>query len=137
MPLDKTVDLALRESFCMIGSDGGIQFEARANSHPRGAACFATGIRHALDINLPLETIIEKMTSLPCSVVHPVMKGRGVLEEGAIADLTLFDPATIRGNATVEDPNQFSSGIALVIVNGKVAFRAGKVVAKNGVGIKA
>ena len=137
MPLDKTVDLALRESFCMIGSDGGIQFEARANSHPRGAACFATGIRHALDINLPLETIIEKMTSLPCSVVHPVMKGRGVLEEGAIADLTVFDPATIRGNATVEDPNQFSSGIALVIVNGKVAFRAGKVVAKNGVGIKA
>lgn len=137
MPLDKTVDLALRESFCMIGSDGGIQFEARANSHPRGAACFATAIRHALDINLPLETIIEKMTVLPCSVVRSAMKSRGVLEEGAIADLTVFDPATIRGNATVEDPNRFSSGIALVIVNGKVAVRDEKVAGKHGVAIKA
>ncbi len=46
-----------------------------------------------------------------------------MLEEGAIADLTVFDPATIRGNATVENPNQFSSGIDLVIVNGKIAFQ--------------
>ena len=69
MPLDKTVDLALKEDFCMIGSDGGIQFEPRANSHPRGAGCFATAIRHGLDIGLPLEKILEKMTSLPRSVV--------------------------------------------------------------------
>jgi N-acyl-D-aspartate/D-glutamate deacylase len=137
MPLGKTVDLALKEPFCMIGSDGGIQFEARANSHPRGAACFATAIRHALDINLPIETIIDKMTSLPCSVVQPAMRGRGVLEEGAVADLTVFDPATIRGNATVEDPNQFSSGIALVIVNGRIAFKDRKLAGKYGVGIRA
>jgi N-acyl-D-aspartate/D-glutamate deacylase len=136
MPLDKTVDLALRESFCMIGSDGGIQFESRANSHPRGAACFSTTIRHAMDTNLSIETIIEKMTSLPCSLVKPAMNGRGILEDGAIADLTVFDPAKIRGNATVENPNQFSSGIEMVIVNGKVAFKDGKLGAKNGVGIR-
>lgn len=137
MPLDKTVDLALQEPFCMIGSDGGIQFESRANSHPRGAACFATAVRHAFDINLPLETIIEKITSLPASVIHPAMKGRGVLEEGAVADITVFDPATIRGNATVENPNQFSSGIEMVIVNGKIAFKDGKIVGENGIGIHA
>lgn len=137
MPLDKTVDLALKESFCMIGSDGGIQFEARSNSHPRGAACFSTAIRHALDINLPIETIIEKMTELPCSVVKPAMEGRGVIEDGATADLTVFDPALIRGNATVENPNQFSSGIDLVIVNGKVAFKDKKLAAKNGTAIRA
>ena len=56
-----------------------------------------------------------------------------MLEEGAIADLTVFDPATIRGNATVENPNQFSSGIDLVIVSGKIAFRDGKLGGKNGV----
>src|SRR6185436_7903127 len=123
MPLEKTVDVALKEPFCMIGSDGGIQFEARANSHPRGAACFATAIRHAFDINLSLENILEKMTASPRSLIMPTMKDRGVLEEGAIADLTVFDPATIRGNATVENPNQFSSGIELVIVNGKIAFK--------------
>lgn len=136
MPFDKTIDLALKESFCMIGSDGGIQFESRANSHPRGAACFATAVRHAFDINMPLEQILEKITSLPASVIRPAMKDRGVLQDGAIADLTVIDPATIRGNATVENPNQFSSGIDLVIVNGKIAFRDGKLAARNGVGIR-
>ena len=121
----------------MIGSDGGIQFETRANSHPRGAGCFATAIRHALDIKMPLEQMLEKVTSLPSSVVRSAMKGRGVLEDGAIADLTVFDEATIRGNATVENPNQFSSGIELVMVNGKIVFREGKLAAKSGVGIKA
>jgi len=137
MPLEKTVDLALREDFCMIGSDGGIQFEPRANSHPRGAGCFATAIRHALDIGLPLEKILQKITVLPRSVMLPALRERGLLEEGAIADLTVFDPATIRGNATVENPNQFSSGIDLVIVNGKIAFRDGTLSAKNGSAIKA
>ena len=55
----------------------------------------------------------------------------------AIADLTIFDPATIRGNATVENPNQFSSGIEMVIVNGKEALKDGKLLAKNGSAIKA
>jgi N-acyl-D-aspartate/D-glutamate deacylase len=137
MPLNKTVDLALKEDFCMIGSDGGIQFEPRANSHPRGAGCFATAIRHAVDIGMPLEKILEKMTTLPRSVMLPALRERGLLEEGAIADLTVFDPATIRGNGTVENPNQFSSGIDLVIVNGKIAYRDGKLAAKNGSAIKA
>ena len=137
MPLERTVNLALQEDFCMIGSDGGVQFEPRANSHPRGAGCFATAIRHALDIGMPLEKILTKITLLPRSVVTPALKDRGVLEDGAIADLTVFDPATIRGNATIENPNQFSSGIDLVIVNGKIAYKDSKLVGKNGVAIKA
>jgi hypothetical protein len=137
MPLEKTVDIALKEPFCMIGSDGGIQFETRANCHPRGAACFSTAIRHAMEINMPLETIIEKMTTLPASLVKAAMKGRGLTEDGAIADLTVFDPAKIRGNATVENPNQFSSGIDLVIVNGKIAFKDKKLMAKSGAAIRA
>src|SRR4030095_12169914 len=137
MPFEKTVDLALREDFCVIASDGGIQFEPRANSHPRGAGCFSTAIRHGLEIGLPIEKIIEKMTVLPRSIVRPALKDRGVLEEGAVADLTVFDPTTIRGNATVENPNQFSTGIELVIVGGTVAFKKGQPTAKNGVAIKA
>jgi N-acyl-D-aspartate/D-glutamate deacylase len=137
MPLEKTVDLALQEDFCMIGSDGGIEFEPHANSHPRGAGCFSTAIRHALEIGMPLERILEKMTSLPRSVVLPALKDRGLLEDGASADLTVIDPATIRGNATVENPNQFSSGIDLVIVNGKTAYQNGKIAAKNGQQIRA
>ena len=137
MPLEKTVNLALKEDFCMIGSDGGIQFEPRANSHPRGAGCFATAIRHGLDIGMPLEKIIHKMTALPRSVVAPALKDRGVLEDGAVADLTVFDPANIRGNATIENPNQLSSGIDLVIVNGRVAYKDGKLMSKPGLAVKA
>ncbi|HEY0723970.1 MAG TPA: hypothetical protein VGD41_08330, partial [Pyrinomonadaceae bacterium] len=103
----------------------------------RGAGCFATAIRHGLDIGMPLEKIIHKMTALPRSVVAPALKDRGVLEDGAVADLTVFDPTTIRGNATIENPNQFSSGIDLVIVNGRVAYKDGKLVDKPGLAVKA
>jgi N-acyl-D-aspartate/D-glutamate deacylase len=132
MPLDRTLNLALQEDFCMIGSDGGIQYEPQANSHPRGAGCFATAIRHATNIGLPLERILHKMTSLPRSVLPSVLQERGVLEEGAIADLTVFDPASIRGNASLENPNQFSSGIDLVMVGGEPAYRNGQLEGRNG-----
>jgi N-acyl-D-amino-acid deacylase len=49
----------------------------------------------------------------------------------------VFNPATIRGNATVENPNQVSSGIDLVIVNGKIAFKDGQPEGKHGSAIKA
>jgi N-acyl-D-aspartate/D-glutamate deacylase len=137
MPLEQTVDLALKEDFCMIASDGGIQFEPRSNSHPRGAGCFATAIRHGLDIGMKLEAVIAKMTSLPCSVIGSELQNRGRLETGMIADLTVFDPAQINGQATVEDPNQFSTGIELVIVNGEIAYRNGKLGTRNGDAIRA
>ena len=89
-----------------------------------------------LDIGMPLEKILEKITLLPRSLVHPALKDRGIMEDGAIADLTVFDPQAIRGNATIENPNQFSSGIDLVIVRGKIAFRDGNLLAKHGSAIK-
>ena len=136
MPLARTFDLAVQEDFCMIGSDGGIQSEPRANSHPRGAGCFSTAIRRGLDIRIPLERMLEKMTTLPRSVVLPALRERGVLEDGAAADLTVFDPGTIRGNATVENPNQPAAGIALVVVNGKKAYQGGTLAARNGIAIR-
>jgi hypothetical protein len=122
MPFARTFDLAIREDFCMIGSDGGIQREPRANSHPRGAACFATAIRYALDHSIPLERMLAKMTDLPRSLMRPALDDRAAVEEGRRADLCVFDPGTIRGRATVENPNQFSSGIALVTVNGGISW---------------
>lgn len=136
LPLATTVDLALQRSFCMIGSDGGIEQESHANSHPRGAGCFATTLRHGQDIGLPMERILEKMTTLPRSLVPTAMKDRGVLTDGAWADLTVFDPVAVNGKATVTNPNQFSAGIDLVLVNGKVAYRGKELKAMNGVGLK-
>lgn len=136
MPCESTIDLAVRENFCLIGSDGGIQAEPRANSHPRGAGCFATAIRYGLDHGMSLERILAKVTSLPRDLVRPALADRGVLEEGAVADLTAFDPTTIRGTATLENPNQVSSGIELVVVNGVPAYRARQPLARNGRAIR-
>lgn len=136
MPFERTLDLALREDFCLIGSDGGIQSEPRANSHPRGAGCFATAIRHGLDIGMPLERILGKMTALPRQVLGPPLAECGRIAEGAIADLTVFEPAAIRGNATLEDPNRMSSGIVLVLVGGQRAFESGQIGVTNGRAIR-
>lgn len=136
LSMEKTVDLALKEPFCMIGSDGGIESEPRANSHPRGAGCFSTAIRHGLDIGMTLEDILDKVTTLPRSLIQPAMAKRGIIENGSKADLVIFDPKLINGKASVENPNQFSSGIQLVLVNGKKAFENGTLLQTAGTGIK-
>ena len=136
MPLNTTIDLALKEDFCMIGSDGGIEYEPHANSHPRGAGCFSTAIRHGLDIGLSLENILSKVTTLPRSLILSAMKDRGVLADAAWADLTVFDPTKVNGKATVTNPNQFSEGIEMVFVNGKSAYSNGKLGSFGGVGIR-
>lgn len=130
-PLEKTVKPALMEDFCLIGSDGGIEREPRANNHPRGAGNFATAIRYATTENIPLERILEKMTSQPCKLIGKPLSNRGEFKDGYIADITVFDPATISGAATNANPCQFSKGIELVIVNGKLSFEGGKLAAAN------
>lgn len=137
MPMETTVDLALQEDFCMIASDGGIEREQHANNHPRGAGCFATAIHHGWQIGLKLETIIEKVTTLPRNLLRPNLDQRGILQDGAIADLTLFNPETVDGAATVANPNQFSIGIETVIMAGKIAFTKGELKTQNGQVIRA
>jgi N-acyl-D-aspartate/D-glutamate deacylase len=79
---------------------------------------------------------MEKITTMPRSLTLPVMNDRGVLKNGAIADLTVFDETTITGKASVENPNQFSAGIKLVMVNGKIAYQDGKLLGTFGTGLK-
>ncbi len=136
MPAEKTINLALEKDFCMIGSDGGIEREPIANSHPRGAGCFATAIRHAINIKMPLEKILHKITALPASVVAPAMNDRGVLKDGNIADITIFDLETINGKGTVANPNQFSSGIEAVFVNGELTYQNKKIITSKGLPLR-
>lgn len=132
MPFQTTIDLALAEDFCLISSDGGIQSEPKSNSHPRGAGCFATAIRHGVTIGMPLEKILEKMTVLPRRICRPALDSRGLLEEGAAADLTIFDLDQVDGAATNENPNQFSKGIETVIINGALAYHRGELLSAKG-----
>jgi len=107
----------------MIGSDG---LPNDPHPHPRLWGAFPRVLGHyARDLGLfSLEQAIHKMTGLTAHKYH--LKDRGLLAPGAIADLTVFDPVTIKDNATYQNPKQPSSGMELVVVNGKIAFQNGE-----------
>lgn len=101
-------------NICSDGSIGG---------HPRGHGAFTRTLgRYVREQNLmPLETAIQKMTSLAAE--HVGIRNRGQITPGYYADLVLFDPDTIIDNATITDSKALSSGIEAVWVNGKIVYQ--------------
>jgi N-acyl-D-amino-acid deacylase len=75
---------------------------------------------------LTLETAIHKITAQPAARFN--RNDRGVLAEGLAADITVFEPHTIRTEATYENPSVSPTGIRYVFRNGAVAVDSGKVV---------
>ena len=49
-----------------------------------------------------------------------------MLRDGAFADIVVFDPATVRSDATYDAPRQFPVGIPFVVVNGVVVVDGGE-----------
>jgi N-acyl-D-amino-acid deacylase len=72
---------------------------------------------------LALETAIAKLTSVPAARLG--LRDRGVLREGAFADLVVLDPASVADVATYDEPDRHPTGIDHVVVNGRVAVRDG------------
>jgi N-acyl-D-amino-acid deacylase len=70
-----------------------------------------------------LETAVAKMTSMPADRLG--LRDRGRLVDGLAADVVVFDPKTVRSNATYDEPRQYPDGIEHVIVNGQVVVEAG------------
>lgn len=71
-----------------------------------------------------LEDAVRKMTGLPASIIG--IADRGLLAVGMVADIAVFDPATIIDHATYEQPTLGSDGMRHVLVNGHFALRDGK-----------
>jgi dihydroorotase/N-acyl-D-amino-acid deacylase len=81
---------------------------------------------------LPLEQAIRKITSLPAQ--RERLRDRGLLKQGYFADITVFDPETIKDLATYENPTQLSQGVKYVLVNGQLEYDQGHLTdAKAGV----
>jgi N-acyl-D-amino-acid deacylase len=112
----------------MIGSDG---LPRDSHPHPRLWGTFPRVLGHYTrqEKLFPLETAIRKMSGLSAETFG--LKDRGILREGAYADLVLFDAEAIADTATFEAPTQRARGISRVFVNGRLAYADGEVAAER------
>lgn len=121
----------MKYDWLMFASDGYAlpivkKTDIPATAHPRAFGSQARVLRKYVreEKVLTLENAIRKMTSLPANLLR--IKDRGLLKKGYKADVAIFDPETIRDNATFDDARQYSIGTEYVIVNGKISIENGK-----------
>jgi N-acyl-D-aspartate/D-glutamate deacylase len=119
----------------MIGSDSIPLFsgegERPGRPHPRTYGTFPRVLgEYARERRLfSLETAVQKMTGMPAARLG--LRDRGLVRPGHAADLTVFDPATVRDESSYPDPHRYPAGIPFVVVNGAVAVDGGRLAARD------
>jgi len=118
------VGRVLGSEMAMIGSDG---IPVPGRPHPRWAGTFSRVLgRYARQRGLfDLATAIHKMTGMPADRFG--LRGRGVIAQGAFADLVVLDPDVVVDRATYDDPLLPPLGVRDVLVNGVPAVRDGEL----------
>lgn len=116
----------MRQPWTMTSSDGDLVPWQVGVPHPRSYGAFSRKIaRYVMEEGvIDLVFAIRSMTSLPAQVFH--MEDRGMLREGLVADIAVFDPARVKDLATFTDPHQLSVGMSYVFVNGETAILDGE-----------
>jgi len=119
--VDEDIRAFYRQEWVMVGSDGGI-----GTRHPRGAGTFPKVLgRYVRDQHwLTLTEAIRKMTMAPAA--RMMLKDRGRIEPGAIADVVLFNARTVIDRSTFGDPAVLPAGIEKVFVGGELVWDGGK-----------
>jgi dihydroorotase/N-acyl-D-amino-acid deacylase len=123
---DDDVDRVIAHPASMIGSDA---IPVPGKPHPRLAGTFVRILgRYVRERGLlDLPTAIRKMTALPAARFG--LADRGLLAVGKVADLVVFDPATVLDRATYDEPLLEPVGVRVVLVAGRIAVRDGAVTA--------
>jgi N-acyl-D-aspartate/D-glutamate deacylase len=122
---EKDIVHIMARPYTMASSDGALAMPGEGKPHPRNNGAFARRLavyvreRKVID----LEFAIRSMTSLPAAVFG--ISDRGVLRKDALADLVVFDPASIRDRATYTDPHALAEGMSYVLVNGALVIDNG------------
>ena len=98
----------------------------KSSTHPRAYGNFARLLGYYVrdEKAATLPDAIRRLTSLPAT--NLALRQRGWLKAGFYADVVVFDPATIRDNATFEKPKQFATGVMQVFINGVQVLKDGK-----------
>jgi len=127
---EENIRKQIRLPWVSFGSDAASQAPEgpflKSNPHPRAYGTFARLLgRYTRDEKLiPLEAAIRRLTSLPATNLK--IQKRGWLRPGYYADVVVFDPAKVQDHATFEKPQQFSTGVVHVFVNGTLVLKDGQ-----------
>ena len=116
---EANIPLILKDPHTCIGTDSAVRGRNQTTSHPRGSGNFPR-VLHEYVVKQAIftwEEALRKMTSLPADIFS--LDERGRIREGYIADVVIFNPATIADRATYDHPLDGPEGIDAVIVAGK------------------
>jgi N-acyl-D-aspartate/D-glutamate deacylase len=122
----EVVDQVIPHPLVMIASDG-------AEGHPRNAGTYSRVLAQYVREkgSISLMDAIRKMSLMPAQRLEkstPAGRLKGRLQEGADADVVVFDPQTVTDRATYKAAMEASTGMQFVIVGGTVLIDQGKLV---------
>lgn len=107
-------DASLRAPWGPLGED---------HPHPRAYSTMPEFYRRLRGLGISREEAVRRMTALPAERFG--LKGRGLLEKGAFADIVVWDEDNFKGTASYVQPHSFASGMRTVMVNGIISFSGG------------
>jgi N-acyl-D-aspartate/D-glutamate deacylase len=122
----EVVDKVIPHPLVMIASDG-------AEGHPRNAGTYSRVLAQYVreKRTLTLMNALRKMTLMPAQMLErstPAARQKGRLQEGADADIVVFDAATISDRSTFEKPMDPSVGVHYLLVGGTLVVDDSKIV---------
>jgi N-acyl-D-aspartate/D-glutamate deacylase len=122
-PWTETLRDFIRHPVGMIGTDSTF---VGAKPSPRTYGSFPRVLGQFVreEALISLEEAVRSMTSAAAARLG--LRDRGLVRDGFVADLVVVDPATVRSNATYDEPRQYPTGIEWVVVGGEIVVERGE-----------
>jgi N-acyl-D-aspartate/D-glutamate deacylase len=122
----EVLDKVIPHPLVMIASDG-------LEGHPRNAGTYSRVLAQYVREKgtITLMDALRKMSLMPAEMLErstPAARQKGRLQEGADADIVVFDAASISDRSTFEKPMEPSVGVRYLVVGGTVVVDEGKIV---------
>jgi N-acyl-D-aspartate/D-glutamate deacylase len=122
----EVIDKVIPHPLVMIASDG-------LEGHPRNAGTYSRVLAQYVREKgtITLMDALRKMSLMPAEVLErstPAARKKGRLQEGADADIVVFDAKTIRDRSTFDKPMEPSVGVRYLVVGGTIVVDEGKIV---------
>ena len=127
------VDTAMLAPDVIVASDAMPEPSADAIVHPRGRGTFTRTLHRYVKQQgqLSWRQALAKMTLEPArrlQTIAPKFGSKGRLQEGADADIVVFDPNVVEDQATYSNPNQYAEGMRYVLVDGTLVIDEGRLI---------